>query len=83
MVKLYTLLLLSLTSAVVFAAPTTPVAESEPLRLVQTGDDKEPFWTTEKQRLDLILKNVGFMDITDHQEVSAFAAPAKKRMSMI
>ncbi|KAF9982807.1 Leucine aminopeptidase 1 [Mortierella antarctica] len=78
MVKLYTLLLLSLTSAIVFAAPATPVAESEPLRLVQTGEDKEPFWTTEQQRLDLILKNVGFMDITDHQELSAFAAPAKK-----
>ncbi|KAF9350140.1 Leucine aminopeptidase 1 [Mortierella sp. AD094] len=77
MVKLYTLALLSLASAV-FAAPATPVDRSEALRLVQTGEDKEPFWTTEKQRMDLILKDIGFMDITDHQEFNALAAPAKK-----
>ncbi|KAF9178080.1 Leucine aminopeptidase 1 [Haplosporangium sp. Z 767] len=74
MVKLYTLALLSLASAV-FAAP---VDQPESLRLVQTSEDKAPFWTTEKERMDLIMKDVGFMDITDHQEVRTLAAPAKK-----
>ncbi|KAF8966991.1 hypothetical protein BGZ46_000267, partial [Entomortierella lignicola] len=34
------------------------------LRLVQTSDDKAPFWTTEKQRLEFIRHNIGFMDVT-------------------
>ncbi|KAF9116774.1 Leucine aminopeptidase 1, partial [Mortierella sp. 14UC] len=38
------------------------------LRLVQTAEDKAPVWMTEEQRMELLRKNVGYMDITDHQE---------------
>ncbi|KAF9913485.1 hypothetical protein BX616_009962 [Lobosporangium transversale] len=80
MVRLYSLVILSLV-AVAFAVPTVPAENSESLRLIRTSVDKDPFWTTEKERLDLIQKNVGFMDITDHQQaenVNALAVLQKK-----
>ncbi|KAF9913820.1 hypothetical protein BX616_009528 [Lobosporangium transversale] len=80
MVKFYSLVALSLV-AVAFAAPAVPIESSEPLRLIRTSDDKDPIWTTEKERFDLIQKDIGFIDITDHQQVEnvrAFAAPPKK-----
>ncbi|OAQ26589.1 Zn-dependent exopeptidase [Linnemannia elongata AG-77] len=38
------------------------------LRLVQTAEDKAPVWMTEDQRMELLRKNIGYMDITDHQD---------------
>ncbi|KAG0299910.1 Leucine aminopeptidase 1 [Linnemannia gamsii] len=38
------------------------------LRLVQTAEDKAPVWMTEDQRMALLRKNIGYMDITDHQD---------------
>ncbi|KAG0264632.1 Leucine aminopeptidase 1 [Linnemannia exigua] len=38
------------------------------LRLVQTAEDKVPVWMTEGQRMELFRKNIGYMDITDHQD---------------
>ncbi|KAF9097874.1 Leucine aminopeptidase 1 [Mortierella sp. AD031] len=40
----------------------------EGLRLVQTTEDKAAVWMTEDQRLELLRKNIGYMDITDHQD---------------
>ncbi|KAF9981943.1 Leucine aminopeptidase 1 [Mortierella antarctica] len=42
-------------------------APTEEKRLVQTGDDKAPFWATEEQRMQMLRDKVGYMDITDHQ----------------
>ncbi|KAF9434152.1 Leucine aminopeptidase 1 [Entomortierella beljakovae] len=53
-------------SSVHHQAPTKVVDE---IRLIQTSKNKAPFWTTEKQRLELIRENVNFMDITDHQDL--------------
>ncbi|KAF9571419.1 Leucine aminopeptidase 1 [Mortierella alpina] len=82
MVKLRTLAVLSLAS-VAIAAPswwdqwtlTNNRAEgterfnapAEEKRLVQTADDKAPFWATEEQRMQMLRDKVGYMDITDHQ----------------
>ncbi|KAK3834112.1 MAG: hypothetical protein J3R72DRAFT_452662 [Linnemannia gamsii] len=38
------------------------------LRLVQTAEDKAPVWMTEEQRMALLRQNIGYMDITDHQD---------------
>ncbi|KAG0255046.1 Leucine aminopeptidase 1 [Mortierella polycephala] len=38
-------------------------------RLVQTAQDKAPYWTTEKERLEMLRSNVNYMDITDYQDL--------------
>ncbi|KAF9952251.1 Leucine aminopeptidase 1 [Mortierella alpina] len=82
MVKLQSLAILSLAS-VALAAPSwwdqwtftnnrvdntdrfnAPTGEK---RLVQTADEKAPFWATEEQRMQMLRDKVGYMDITDHQ----------------
>ncbi|GAB1524805.1 Peptidase family M28 protein [Rhizoctonia solani] len=35
------------------------------LRLVQTSDDKTPFWVTEEEKLDLLRKSINFFDLTE------------------
>ncbi|KAF8749212.1 peptidase M28 family [Rhizoctonia solani] len=35
------------------------------LRLVQTSDDKAPFWVTEEEKLDLLRKSINFFDLTE------------------
>ncbi|KAI1314603.1 Leucine aminopeptidase 1 [Mortierella claussenii] len=55
-----------------------PQADGE-RRLVQTAEDKAPFWTTEKERLDFIKNRVGFMDITDHQQLDPLFVPSVQK----
>ncbi|GAB1524806.1 hypothetical protein RhiTH_007962 [Rhizoctonia solani] len=34
-------------------------------RLLQTSDDKAPFWATEEEKLELLRKDVGYFDLTE------------------
>ncbi len=49
------------------AVTTSP--ESVNLRLVQTGDDIEPRWILEEDKLALRRAGIKFFDITDHQDL--------------
>lgn len=88
--KLQSLLLVSLAS-VALAAPSwweqwtlsqhESIVIDEDMRLVQTAEDAEPFWASEKERLSMFRNDIKFMDITDYQDLgsSRFAALNKKR----
>ncbi|CAE6500651.1 unnamed protein product [Rhizoctonia solani] len=49
------------------------------LRLVQTSDEKPPYWVSEEGKLDLLRKNVNFFDLTEtyHLEESMKAKKIK------
>ncbi|CAE6350850.1 unnamed protein product [Rhizoctonia solani] len=38
-------------------------------RLIQTSDDKAPFWATEEEKLELLRKDVGYFDLTETYHV--------------
>ncbi|KAF9426953.1 Leucine aminopeptidase 1 [Entomortierella beljakovae] len=90
--KLQSVLLISLASVALAAPswweqwtigkPSTHISHDEDRRLVQTSEDKAPFWTTEKERLAMLRNRVGYMDITDNQELGSFHASTlgKKRL---
>ncbi|KAG0303763.1 Leucine aminopeptidase 1 [Dissophora globulifera] len=83
--KLQSLLLISLAS-VALAAPSwweqwtldkhQSVIADDDRRLVQTAEDKAPFWTTEKERLSMIRESIRFMDITDNQDLGTYRVAA-------
>ncbi|KAG0247830.1 Leucine aminopeptidase 1 [Mortierella polycephala] len=58
----------------------TIVAPENELRLVQTAEDKAPVWMTEKQRLDMLRKKIGYMDVTNHQDFRPLHPIPKKRL---
>ncbi|KAB5590819.1 hypothetical protein CTheo_5751 [Ceratobasidium theobromae] len=49
------------------------------LRLIQTSDEKPPFWVTEQDKLDLLKQNINFFDLTEtyHLEESMKAKKVK------
>ncbi|KAF9932780.1 Leucine aminopeptidase 1 [Linnemannia zychae] len=49
------------------------------LRLIQIAEDKAPVWMTMDQRMELVRKNIGYMDITDHQDFD----PSLRSMSYL
>ncbi|CAB4425049.1 unnamed protein product [Rhizophagus irregularis] len=56
---------------------------SEPLfgslRLIQTGEDKEPEWMTENDVMTLKRNNINFMDVTDYLELGTHYKPSNRR----
>ncbi|KAL5640535.1 hypothetical protein ACGC1H_007696 [Rhizoctonia solani] len=47
-----------------------PIAEFDAkvaagFRLIQTSDDKAPFWATEDEKLELLRKDIGYFDLTE------------------
>lgn len=56
---------------------------SEPLfgslRLIQTGEDKEPEWMTENDVMKLKRNNINFMDVTDYLELGTHYKPSNRR----
>lgn len=55
---------------------------SEPLlgslRLIQTGEDKEPEWMTENDVMKLKRNNINFMDVTDYLELGTHYKSSSK-----
>ncbi|KAF8936831.1 hypothetical protein EDD21DRAFT_374480 [Dissophora ornata] len=77
--KLQSLLLISLASAAM-AAPSwweqwtikkheSAITVDDDQRLVQTAEDKAPFWTSEKERFSMLRNNIHYMDVTDTQDL--------------
>ncbi|CAE6478252.1 unnamed protein product [Rhizoctonia solani] len=62
--------LLALGSLLSLGVLAVPIAEFDAkvaagLRLIQTSDDKAPFWASEDEKLELLRKDVGYFDLTE------------------
>ncbi|KAF9120020.1 Leucine aminopeptidase 1, partial [Mortierella sp. 14UC] len=53
--------------------------DTDGMRLVQTAADKAPFWTTDKERLNMFRNNIKYMDITDHQDLGNHVSASGKK----
>ncbi|KAG0064669.1 Leucine aminopeptidase 1, partial [Podila epicladia] len=56
------------------SSTSSPVSDSviswdSDRRLVQTAQDKTPFWTTEEERFQMLRKNINYMDVTNNQDL--------------
>ncbi|KAF9932794.1 Leucine aminopeptidase 1 [Linnemannia zychae] len=95
--KLQSLLLISLASVAMaapswweqwtlnkHASPSHSVIHhnDEGMRLVQTAADEAPFWTTEKERLNMFRNSIKYMDITDHQDLGASRLSTLSKLSL-
>ncbi|KAG0354555.1 hypothetical protein BC939DRAFT_153850 [Gamsiella multidivaricata] len=82
--KLQSLLLISLASVAV-AAPSwweqwtikkheSVIVADDDMRLVQVAENEAPFYTSEKERMEMLRSNIHYMDITDNTDLGTYRA---------